>query len=130
MHYIRKYFLIFLTAVLTLTSCASQNSNTQNSNPIIPDHFDLPLNYKVKLNGTSKVTIKYMNPENELQEITIGLGDRGGFQTFEFKFDTPGDVHYISASVPETDTALTFLQVSTEHFTKIVTDENFVEISY
>ena len=122
MHFIKTYFLTFLMTVFALTSCASQNSN----NPIVPDSLTKNLSYTVKTNGTSEISIRYIDDKNELQEIGIPLP--GGIQVFEFEFETPGDVHYISASVPETDSTHNLLFVSTEDFT--TNGKNFVEISY
>lgn len=110
------HLIIFIT--FFALACASQNPNTQNLNPIIPDHFDLPLTYKVKLNGASNVNIQYTDPNGDLQKITIGLGDRGGIQVFEFIFEIPGDVKYISAHVPKSDLSHTLLFVTANGFTK------------
>lgn len=122
MHFIRKNFLTVLMMIFALTSCA-----TQNSNPIMPDHFDLPnLFYSVKTNGSSVLSIQYIDAKNELQKIGIPL--REGIQVFEFKFDSPGNVHFISASVPVSDSTHTLLFVTANGFTK--NGKNFVEISY
>lgn len=125
MHYFKTLFLTFFMT-FALMACGDQTSNRQNSNPVIPDHFDLPLSYSVKTNGDSEVTIRYTDDQNELQTITIPLP--GGIQEFKFDFETPGDIHFISASVPETDSSHTLLFVSTEDFTK--NGKYFVEISY
>jgi hypothetical protein len=127
MHYIRKYLLAFLMAVFALTSCGTQNSNRQNSNPIIPDHFELPLSYTVKANGSSIISIRFINPNNELISKNYQL-ESGIINEFHFDFDTPGDVHFIYASINGSDTKHNIMIVSTENFTK--TGRYFVQISY
>jgi len=118
---IRNLTLTVLLVTFATIGCGSQ------SNPVIDDTpATRNLSYKVKLNGSSEVTIQYLTPESELVEITVGLP--GGIQEFKFDFQTPSDVHYISATVPETDSTHTLLFVTAGGFTKA--GKYFVEISF
>jgi len=119
---ISKIALTALLGIFVTIGCGSQNE----SNPIIPDSPAKNLSYKVKLNGSSEVTIQYLTPASELVEITVGLP--GGIQEFKFDFQTPSDVHYISATVPETDSTHTLLFVTAGGFTKA--GKYFVEVSF
>lgn len=116
--------LFLLLIFIIFSACGSQNQN--ENNPIIPDPPAKNLSYKVKLNGSSKVSIQYLTPASELIEIIIGLA--GGMQVFHFDFTTPGDVHFISARVPDNDSTHTYLLVTAGGFTK--SGKNFVEVSF
>lgn len=125
-----KRILYIFIAVFAFAACAHNSNNQNSNNPIIPDHFDLPLlSYTVKTNGNTEVNIEYTDNKNELQKIVIPLQADGIPRVvFEITFDTPGDVHFISVSVPTSDSTHTLLFVSTEHFTTF--GKYNVEISY